>query len=489
MAKILVIGDPHFQEQNINDVEILTKGIYDLCEKTKFDFIVVLGDILHNHEKIHSLTMNVATNFIKKLREYARVYCLVGNHDYCFGKGTPILMADGSTKYIQDIQVNDYVFSDDYKTPSLVVSRTAGIGNLYKVKQSEGESYVVSENHVLCLVTRTNNLKIEMTVREYLELNEFKQYCLQGYTCTRKKSDIQIESLGKGEFYGITLDSTSATSSPLMLLNDFTVVHNCNNQQFLSDNHWMNALKEWSNVVIVDRVVSETIKGSKFTFCPYVPNGRLREALNTNPGWESSNLIFAHQEFQGCKMGAITSVDGDSWPASLPFVISGHIHDTQNLENVYYVGSALQNGYGAKDPILAVLDIDSLSKKPKITEVRLELPTKKIVYSDVSDLENLEITENKNSKVKITLSGNYTEFKALKNSTKYKEMIKKGHKITFKPKKLEKKEDEIVEPTETNFEKILDTLVSEEANPYLDQVHQAIFYNKIISPSDVIYLS
>ena len=49
-----------------------------------------------------------------------------------------------------------------------------------------------------------------------------------------------------------------------------------NNFQFCNDTHWMNALKEWDRVTIVDYPI--IIDGE--VYCPYVPKGRFKEALN-----------------------------------------------------------------------------------------------------------------------------------------------------------------------------------------------------------------
>src|SRR3989344_6944909 len=104
-----------------------------------------------------------------------------------------------------------------------------------------------------------------------------------------------------------------------------------NNMLFLSERHWLNGLKEWENVVVVDTVKTLTIENKLFMFCPYVPNGRFIEALNTceDENWKKATCIFAHQEFHGCSMNAITSVQGDRWKAKYPNVISGHIHTKQ----------------------------------------------------------------------------------------------------------------------------------------------------------------
>ena len=87
------------------------------------------------------------------------------------------------------------------------------------------------------------------------------------------------------------------------------------NTQFLTTNHWMNAMKEWKNVVIVDKVIQQNINDLSFVFVPYVFPGRFQEALNTIhiDGINKISCIFAHQEFKGCKLGAILSDIGDVW--------------------------------------------------------------------------------------------------------------------------------------------------------------------------------
>ena len=151
-----------------------------------------------------------------------------------------------------------------------------------------------------------------------------------------------------------------------------------NNADFMTDNHPFTALKAWANTTVVDKTLHVIIKGQPFTFVPYVPPGRFLEALNrvelhppviaaanvvsttpsapslvpapalaTNEIWRGSHAIFAHQEFKGAKMGPITSLAGDEWDASLPIVISGHIHDFYWVaRNILYVGTPIQHGYG-----------------------------------------------------------------------------------------------------------------------------------------------
>ena len=107
----------------------------------------------------------------------------------------------------------------------------------------------------------------------------------------------------------------------------------------------MNALKKWDNVCVVDKPIITKIGEVNIAMCPYVPNGRFVEALSTTIGndWRNCRMIFAHQEFKGCKMGHIISTEGDEWSDEYPPIISGHIHDYQKINNIFYPGSAIQH--------------------------------------------------------------------------------------------------------------------------------------------------
>lgn len=343
--KIIAIGDPHFRTDNIPEVDMFMDKLKLLCNSEKPNFIVVLGDLLHTHERLHTIPLNKAYDLVSSLRDIAPTLVLVGNHDMI------------------------------------------------------------------------------------------------------------------------------------------------SNQQFLTQNHWMGAMKEWRNVEIVDTIIKKEIDGYKFVFCPYVSPGRFEEALNVAGEWKDADCIFAHQEFAGCKMGAIVSVDGDKWPENYPEVVSGHIHSRQTIQkNIYYTGSAMQHAFGESDRnIIAVLTWEAPGERYTVREVDLELPRKKIIYTDIQAIEEYVPVETED-KVKITVSGVYEEFKAFKKTKKYRDIVKSGTKVVFKPKKLEKKEDE--EETEkfeaTDFSKILNSLVLKEKNPYLYQIHELVVNDKEISEEDII---
>jgi DNA repair exonuclease SbcCD nuclease subunit len=266
------------------------------------------------------------------------------------------------------------------------------------------------------------------------------------------------------------------------------------NQQFLTDNHWMNGMKEWHNTVIVDRVTTEVINGVLFTFVPYVPPGRFQEALATldekEALWRDSDCIFAHQEFFGCKMGAIVSVEGDKWPLDYPEVISGHIHSKQKPQNnVYYSGSAMQHAFGESSKnIIAYLTFEPDQKGYRLDEINLNLPRKKIVYMDVENLDDYELPDTED-KIKITVSGVYDQFKALKKTKKYKKLVKDGVKVVFKAKKIEHEKkllESIVD--ETAFSTILSEIVNQQKDSYLYETYELVVNNHAITHKDVVYL-
>lgn len=302
MSKVITIGDPHFQMSNMTEVKVFVQKCLEYAERHKNLFaIVVLGDILHDHERVHSTALNVAVDFLNRLAEIAPTYVLVGNHDLI------------------------------------------------------------------------------------------------------------------------------------------------NNSQFLTQNHWMNALKINKNITVVDNVIEENWLGKCVMMAPFVPNGRFIEALETCEkgvhAWREADAIFAHQEFRGVKMGSIISEHGDKWEEDSPFVITGHIHTNQTPQpNVYYPGSALQVAFGESERnIIAEVDLNNLGRKG-IVEIELGLQRKKIVYADSSSLSKIVKSlapggSHEKYKLKVCVDGTKEEFKALKKTPAFKKLQKAGVKVVYKRKR------------------------------------------------------
>lgn len=829
---MICIGDQHFQNNNIPEVELFIERIEKLCSEKKPDRIILLGDLLHYHEKIFTQPLNKAYEFIDKMRKISKVIVLVGNHDYCFGKDTGIKLWNNETKMVQDIKNGDILVGDDGLQRN-VVSTCNGKSMMYKIEQLEGDDYYVNENHILSLKcgfhksifwnktknawtvkwidiinwklkskffslrykmnnkiffrtvdeSKNEGLKflstiedievIDISVKEYLKIPKNIQNRLYGFKLNKsiaweyKKVDIDPYTLGMwlgdgdksgkgfcsadveliiewckwalqnnaeithaGQYnYGIrnnnyksnsrynilSIDSSTTTckacinhikkykrapsvacasieeieklinknvetveyftlnaskeqvqfinnisnliefknfkiknfhniidkskhyNSPFLnllkkynlcnnkhipkdylvnssevrlqllagfidtdgtvadersicicqggtnihlidelfelvkslgfkcsiseikntgydevkdkqmknlyisgdieiiptklsrkkcsrimnngidsrgrkcadksrtnikvtptridnyygfstdgnrrfLLKDNTVVHNCNNQQFMTENHWLNGLKDWKDVKVVDKVYCEIINDMKFIFMPFVPNGRFEEGLNTlEEDWKNAKCIFAHQEFYGCKMGAIESVEGDKWPEEYPYVISGHIHGNQTPQsNVYYPGAGFQHSFGESNKnVIAYVTFEENESKYTLEEIDLKMPRKKIIYKDVEDLETYKVKKTEDQ-VKISVSGSVEEFKSFKKSKKYRELLESGAKVVFKPKRieLEEKKHEDESSDDMHFNKVLLDLVLKEKNKGLVEVYEEIMKNK-----------
>jgi hypothetical protein len=232
-------------------------------------------------------------------------------------------------------------------------------------------------------------------------------------------------------------------------------------------------MKDWDNVVIVDTVIRLVKKGEKLVFVPYVPNGRFLEALETGEEWRDADCIFAHQEFAGCKMGAIISIDGDRWPEDYPRIVSGHIHSKQTPQpNIYYTGSAMQHAFGESDKNV----IPIITFPYNVKEIDLDLPRKKIIYMDMDKIEDF-VPKETNDQLKLTISGSFDEFKTFKKTEKYKELTKNGTKVVFKAKKEITNQKET---TDTNFRDILFKLVSETKNKTLLEYYELVINNRKI---------
>lgn len=199
------------------------------------------------------------------------------------------------------------------------------------------------------------------------------------------------------------------------------------NFDFLSTIHPFNGLKKWPNLDIVDQGLVKKINGTNLAFIPYVPAGRFREAYDKIVKKEKIDLIFAHQEFSGCMMNSLISKDGDNWGPDLPFIISGHIHQKQELDNILYVGTPIQHEFGD--------DTNKGLHLIKITENDIEIIFKKLniskkICQTIKAKEVYTFNPPENCELKLTIVGTSAEIKALSISDTIRNLRKKC-KIDF----------------------------------------------------------
>ena len=90
----------------------------------------------------------------------------------CLGRGTKVLMFDGTLKNVEDIEVGDQLMGDD-STPRNVLSLARGREKMYWVRQNKGIDYRVNESHILSLKRSRNEGKhkhgdiLNIELREY----------------------------------------------------------------------------------------------------------------------------------------------------------------------------------------------------------------------------------------------------------------------------------------------------------------------------------
>ena len=113
----------------------------------------------------------------------------------CLGINTPVLMADGSVKPVQEIIVGDKLMGPDSKIRN-VLSITSGREMLYKINPIKGDPYIVNESHILSLrkvsgsdgiylsdgthITKDQDI-VNVNVKVLIDSNQTAKWCLKGW--------------------------------------------------------------------------------------------------------------------------------------------------------------------------------------------------------------------------------------------------------------------------------------------------------------------
>lgn len=90
----------------------------------------------------------------------------------CLGKGTKVLMYDGSLKVVEDVVVGDLLMGND-STPRKIISLARGREMMYWIKQKHGIDYRVNESHILSLKRSRNESKHHQGEVLNIELKEY----------------------------------------------------------------------------------------------------------------------------------------------------------------------------------------------------------------------------------------------------------------------------------------------------------------------------
>jgi len=326
--KFLCIGDPHFKKNNAEETENMEIQILKIIDVNNPDYIIVLGDILHDFETITSSVQCRAVKFLSKLREKSKLCILIGNHD------------------------------------------------------------------------------------------------------------------------------------------------RINNKEFLTEIHPFYALKEWENTFIADKTIEINDNNFKFLLVPYVPNGQFLDAIK-DFNYKEMDLIFAHQEFRGCKLGCNISTEGDEWNISNPLVITGHIHEYQRPQyNIIYTGTPIQHGFADdKNKTISIYEISNkefknnfyYNDKIYVKEDRIKVPQKlkRTLKINCDELTNIKLKPN--SLYKIKIKGTTQELNSIFNHTIIQNWKNDGHKVV-RDAIIENYAKKEINNNELNFQKILYDNIKENNN-------------------------
>lgn len=126
------------------------------------------------------------------------------------------------------------------------------------------------------------------------------------------------------------------------------------NHDILNDNQWFCPFHPLIGFDLAPpanlKIINTPTTVDDLVYVPYVPKNRFREALAL--AWPATKegkprMIFAHQEINGAQMGAIVSDIKEVWLPEDPPVVSGHIHDYQQVHpNWLYPGTPFPHSFG-----------------------------------------------------------------------------------------------------------------------------------------------
>ena len=103
----------------------------------------------------------------------------------CLGRGTPVLMFDGTIRAVEDVVMGDLLMGPD-SLPREVTSTASGIGPLYTVTSIKGDSYIVNDAHILCLKMTNDGSRnagriVDISISDYMASTKTFKHCAKGW--------------------------------------------------------------------------------------------------------------------------------------------------------------------------------------------------------------------------------------------------------------------------------------------------------------------
>jgi hypothetical protein len=186
----------------------------------------------------------------------------------CLAKDTPVLMADGTTKLVQDVKAGEHLLSPSGNS-QLVTNVSSGRERMWKVTPVKGDAYICNESHILSLKrsnrdgVRLNSGKyipgnqeiLNINVKEFYEnpklSKQFKGWRLDApVEFHRKQEELPLDAYFLGAWLGDGRSSMAAINKPpcnlVTYCNNVAVAMGCTVTHHVTDK-W-GRCDEWSYV-------------------------------------------------------------------------------------------------------------------------------------------------------------------------------------------------------------------------------------------------
>jgi hypothetical protein len=132
----------------------------------------------------------------------------------CLGKGTRVLMFDGTIKNVEDVVIGDKLMGLNGASRT-VLSLAHGTEQMYWIRQNKGIDYRVNESHILSLKNRDNHNTLNISVKDIFDKKGYSRYV--GYR-TQIENDIDKDLPVNPYFLGLWLgDGCSRLKSGLKI--------------------------------------------------------------------------------------------------------------------------------------------------------------------------------------------------------------------------------------------------------------------------------
>ena len=196
--------------------------VFDLLDKTEQDlYAITSGNLKRNYEPMSDLIQDAITNIenaknktggvsgvptgfvqLDKItagwqRSDMVIVAARPAMGKCLGKGTKVLMFDGSLRNVEDVAVGEQLMGPD-STPRNVLSLARGVEEMYWVHQNHGISYRVNASHILSLKRsrteggHTHGEVLNVEVRDYITRSPKFRSNYKGYKVAVEFPDREV---------------------------------------------------------------------------------------------------------------------------------------------------------------------------------------------------------------------------------------------------------------------------------------------------------